>query len=33
AGRNNDSFALSRAVKYHLEHRVFLNSDRTLIFR
>jgi len=25
--------ALSKAVKYHLEHRVFLNQDRTVIFR
>ncbi|NVL29554.1 formyltetrahydrofolate deformylase [Pseudomonas syringae pv. actinidiae] len=33
AGRNNETIALSRAVKYHLEHRVFLNTDRTVIFR
>ncbi len=33
AGRNNETIALSRAVKYHLEHRVFLNTDRTVVFR
>ncbi len=33
AGRNNETIALSRAVKYHLEHRVFLNKDRTVVFR
>jgi len=25
--------ALSKAVKYHLGHRVFLNQDRTVVFR
>ncbi|SDI71521.1 formyltetrahydrofolate deformylase [Pseudomonas panipatensis] len=32
-GRDTETIALSRAVKYHLEHRVFLNRDRTVIFR
>jgi len=25
--------ALSKALKYHLEHRVFINRDKTVIFR
>ncbi|RRW40629.1 formyltetrahydrofolate deformylase [Pseudomonas luteola] len=32
-GRDTETIALSRAVKYHTEHRVFLNHDRTVIFR
>jgi len=32
-GRDTETVALSKAVKYHLEHRVFLNEDRTVIFR
>ncbi len=32
-GRDTETVALSRAVKYHLEHRVFLNGERTVIFR
>jgi formyltetrahydrofolate deformylase len=32
-GRDTETVALSKAVKYHLEHRVFLNKDRTVIFR
>ncbi|HYQ55211.1 MAG TPA: formyltetrahydrofolate deformylase [Pseudomonas sp.] len=32
-GRDTETIALSRAVKYHLEHRVFLNHDRTVIFK
>jgi formyltetrahydrofolate deformylase len=32
-GRDTETVALSKAVKYHLEHRVFLNQDRTVIFR
>lgn len=32
-GRDTETVALSKAVKYHLEHRVFLNNDRTVIFR
>ncbi|MCY1437728.1 Formyltetrahydrofolate deformylase [compost metagenome] len=32
-GRDTETIALSRAVKYHLEHRVFLNQDRTVSFK
>ncbi|WP_414703728.1 formyltetrahydrofolate deformylase [Pseudomonas sp. TCU-HL1] len=32
-GRDTETVALSKAVKYHLEHRVFLNGDKTVIFR
>ena len=32
-GRDTETVALSKAVKYHLEHRVFLNQDRTVVFR
>ncbi|WP_295477972.1 formyltetrahydrofolate deformylase [uncultured Pseudomonas sp.] len=32
-GRDTETVALSKAVKYHLEHRVFLNTDRTVVFR
>ncbi|SDQ02012.1 formyltetrahydrofolate deformylase [Ectopseudomonas guguanensis] len=32
-GRDTETVALSKAVKYHLEHRVFLNHDKTVIFR
>lgn len=32
-GRDTETVALSKAVKYHLEHRVFLNGDRTVIFK
>ncbi|MDH2432123.1 formyltetrahydrofolate deformylase [Pokkaliibacter sp. MBI-7] len=32
-GRDTETVALSKAVKYHLEHRVFLNQDKTVIFR
>ncbi|NTY90406.1 formyltetrahydrofolate deformylase [Pseudomonas putida] len=32
-GRDTETVALSKAVKYHLEHRVFQNHDRTVIFR
>ncbi|HEP9160441.1 TPA: formyltetrahydrofolate deformylase [Pseudomonas aeruginosa] len=32
-GRDTETVALSKAVKYHLERRVFLNGDRTVIFR
>lgn len=32
-GRDTETLALSRAVKYHLQHRVFLNDSRTVIFR
>jgi formyltetrahydrofolate deformylase len=32
-GRETETIALSRAVRYHTEHRVFLNNSRTVIFR
>ena len=32
-GRDNESKALSRAVKYHTEHRVFLDGARTVVFK
>ncbi|WP_437881676.1 formyltetrahydrofolate deformylase [Pseudomonas sp. LRF_L74] len=32
-GRDTETVALSKAVKYHIEHRVFLNDDRTVIFK
>ena len=32
-GRDVECLALARAVKYHLEHRVFLNGQKTIVFR
>jgi formyltetrahydrofolate deformylase len=32
-GRDAEAITLARAVKYHIEHRVFLNGKRTIIFR
>jgi formyltetrahydrofolate deformylase len=32
-GRDVECVALSRAVKWHLEHRVILNGHRTVVFR
>jgi formyltetrahydrofolate deformylase len=32
-GRDTETVALSKAVKYHIQHRVFLNGSRTVIFR
>jgi formyltetrahydrofolate deformylase len=32
-GRDSECFALSRAVKYWIERRVFLNGSRTVVFR
>ncbi|PTU74742.1 formyltetrahydrofolate deformylase [Pseudomonas mangrovi] len=32
-GRDTETVALSKAVRYHTEHRVFLNHDKTVIFR
>ena len=32
-GRDTETVALSKALKYHLEHRVFINQDKTVIFR
>lgn len=33
AGRDSEKLALARAVRYHIEHRVFLNGHRTVVFR
>jgi formyltetrahydrofolate deformylase len=33
AGRDIECLVLSRAVKYHVERRVFLNGQRTVVFR
>jgi formyltetrahydrofolate deformylase len=33
AGRDSERRALSRAVKLAIEHRVFLNGNRTVVFR
>jgi formyltetrahydrofolate deformylase len=32
-GRDVESVALARAIKYHLEHRVLLNGNKTVVFR
>ncbi len=32
-GSDIESLVLSRAVKYHVEHRILLNNHRTVIFR
>jgi formyltetrahydrofolate deformylase len=32
-GRDVESMALSRAVKFHIEHRVLLNGNKTVVFR
>ncbi|MEE4184683.1 MAG: formyltetrahydrofolate deformylase [Gammaproteobacteria bacterium] len=32
-GRDAEAITLARAVKYHIEHRVFLNGTRTIVFR
>ncbi len=32
-GRDVECIALARAVKFHLEHRVFLNGQKTVVFR
>ncbi|WP_213875776.1 formyltetrahydrofolate deformylase [Pseudomonas sp. dw_358] len=31
-GRDTETVALSKALKYHLEHRVFINHDKTVVF-
>jgi formyltetrahydrofolate deformylase len=28
-----ESMALARAVKFHIEHRVLLNGNKTVVFR
>ena len=33
AGRDSENVALARAVKFHIEHRVFLNGNKTVVFR
>ncbi len=33
AGRDMESLALARAVKLHIEHRVFRNGNKTVVFR
>ena len=32
-GRDAEAITLARAVKYHIEHRVFVNGQRTVVFR
>ncbi len=32
-GRDTETVALARAVKLHIEHRLFLDGNRTLIFK
>jgi formyltetrahydrofolate deformylase len=32
-GRDAENLALSRAVRFHLEHRVFINGHTTVVFR
>ncbi|MEQ1141949.1 formyltetrahydrofolate deformylase [Acinetobacter soli] len=32
-GRDTETVALSKAVKYFVEHRVFMNDDRTVVFK
>jgi formyltetrahydrofolate deformylase len=33
AGRDTECMALARAVRYHIEHRVFLTGNKTVVFR
>lgn len=33
AGRDSETVALARAVKLHTEHRVFINDNKTVVFR
>ena len=33
AGRDIEATVLARAVRFHLEHRVLINGDRTVVFR
>jgi formyltetrahydrofolate deformylase len=32
-GRDIEATVLGRAVKFHLEHRVLINGERTVVFR
>ena len=31
-GSNTESRVLAKAIKLHLEHRIFMNGDKTVIF-
>jgi formyltetrahydrofolate deformylase len=33
AGRDSEKLALARAVKFHIEHRVFMNGNKTIVLR
>jgi len=33
AGRDSESLVLARAVKWHAEHRILVNGNRTVVFR
>lgn len=33
AGRDSENIALAKAVKLHLEHRVFMDGNKTIIFK
>ena len=32
-GRDIENIVLARAVRYHVEHRVLLNGNKTVVFR
>ncbi|MBA4274372.1 MAG: formyltetrahydrofolate deformylase [Alphaproteobacteria bacterium] len=32
-GRDSEALTLARALKYHIEHRVLLNGNKTVVFR
>jgi formyltetrahydrofolate deformylase len=32
-GRDMECLALARAVRWHAEHRVLINADRTVVLR
>jgi formyltetrahydrofolate deformylase len=32
-GRDTETIALARAVKLHIDHRVFLDGNKTLVFK
>lgn len=32
-GRDTETVALARAVKYHIEHRVFMDGNKTVVFK
>jgi len=33
AGRDMENVALARAVRYHIERRVFVDGNKTVVFR